>query len=396
MRERAGTVNTRGNAARSTASDAAPATADVTRDRDGAMIVRLAGDWRLGGTLPAVEPVVEQLRGTWPSTVRFDASALGAWDTGLLTFLDRLETTCGEREVPVERGTLPDGVTRLLELAHAVPSRTGLDGEKKRAGLLERTGVAATALLEGGRAIVTFTGQLAQALGRLVTGRARFRWVDLGVFLQDTGAAALPIVTLISFLVGVILAFVGAVQLKQFGAQIYVADLVGLAMVRQMGALMAAIIMAGRTGAAFAAQLGAMKVNEEIDALTTMGIPPLDFLVLPRFLALVVMMPLLCIYADVLGILGGFVVGTSILGISFSQYWNQTVNAIDLMDCLPGLIMSVFFGGLVALFGCLRGMQCAGSSSAVGDAATSAVVSGIVSIILADAVFTVLFDILGI
>lgn len=389
-------MNIRGNAARGAASDAAAAAADVTRDRDGAMIVRIAGDWRLGGTLPAVDPVVEQLRGTRPTVLRFDASALGAWDTGLLTFLDRLETASAEREIPVERGTLPEGVTRLLELAHAVPSRTGLDGAKKRAGILERTGVAATALLAGGREIVTFTGQLAQALGRLFTGRARFRWVDLGVFLQDTGAAALPIVTLISFLVGVILAFVGAVQLKQFGAQIYVADLVGLAMVRQMGALMAAIIMAGRTGAAFAAQLGAMKVNEEIDALTTMGIPPLDFLVLPRFLALVLMMPLLCIYADVLGILGGFVVGTSILGISFSQFWNQTVNAIDLMDCLPGLIMSVFFGALVATFGCLRGMQCAGSSSAVGDAATSAVVSGIVSIIIADAIFTVLFDILGI
>jgi phospholipid/cholesterol/gamma-HCH transport system permease protein len=233
-------------------------------------------------------------------------------------------------------------------------------------------------------------------VGRLVTGRARFRGVDLAIFLQDTGAAALPIVTLISFLVGVILAFVGAVQLKQFGAQIYVADLVGLAMVRQMGALMAAIIMAGRTGAAFAAQLGAMKVNEEIDALTTMGIPALDFLVLPRFLAMVLMMPLLCIYADVLGIVGGFVIGTTTLGISFSQYWNQTVNAIDLMDCVPGLVMSVFFGALVATFGCLRGMQCEGSSSAVGDAATSAVVSGIVSIIVADAIFTVLFDILGI
>ena len=389
-------MNTRGNPARGAASAAAPAIAEVTRDRDGAMVVRLAGAWRLGGTLPAVEPVAEQLRGTRPRALRFDASGLAAWDTGLLAFLDRLEAASAEREIPVERGALPEGVVRLLDLAHAVPSRTGLDGARKRAGLFARTGERTLELVAGGREILAFVGQLTLALGRLATGRARFRAVDLAVFLQDTGAAALPIVTLISFLVGVILAFVGAVQLKQFGAQIYVADLVGLAMVRQMGALMAAIIMAGRTGAAFAAQLGAMKVNEEIDALTTMGIPPLDFLVLPRFLALVLMMPLLCIYADVLGILGGFVVGTSILGISFSQFWNQTVNAIGLMDCLPGLIMSVFFGALVATFGCLRGMQCAGSSSAVGDAATSAVVSGIVSIIVADAIFTVLFDILGI
>jgi phospholipid/cholesterol/gamma-HCH transport system permease protein len=388
-------VNIRANPARDASSDAAPATAEVTRDRDGAMIVRLAGAWRLGGKTPPVEPVEDQLRGTKPNALRFDATGLGAWDTSLLAFLDRLETTAGERDVPLERESLPAGVTRLLDLAHAVPSRTD-PTDKKRQAVLARIGTRTAELLAGGREIVTFVGQLAQALGRLVTGRARFRAVDLGIFLQDTGAAALPIVTLISFLVGVILAFVGAVQLKQFGAQIYVADLVGLAMVRQMGALMAAIIMAGRTGAAFAAQLGAMKVNEEIDALTTMGIPPLDFLVLPRFLALVLMMPLLCIYADVLGILGGFVIGTVNLGISFSQYWNQTMNAITLKDCLPGLIMSVFFGALVATFGCLRGMQCAGSSSAVGDAATSAVVSGIVSIIVADAIFTVLFDILGI
>ncbi|MBM4243272.1 MAG: ABC transporter permease [Deltaproteobacteria bacterium] len=360
------------------------------------MVVRLAGAWCLGGGLPAVEPVAEQLRGTRPRALRFDASGLATWDTGLLAFLDRLEAASAEREIPVERDALPEGVVRLLDLAHAVPSRTGLEGTKVRVGLLARAGERTLALLAGGRAVVTFVGQLAMAMGRLVTGRARFRSVDLAVFLQDTGAAALPIVTLISFLVGVILAFVGAVQLNQFGAEIYVADLVGLAMVRQMGALMAAIIMAGRTGAAFAAQLGAMKVNEEIDALTTMGIPPLDFLVLPRFLALCLMMPLLCIYADVLGIVGGFVVGTSMLDISFSQYWNQTVNAIGLLDCLPGLIMSVFFGALVATFGCLRGMQCAGSSSAVGDAATSAVVSGIVSIIVADAIFTVLFDVLGI
>lgn len=389
-------MDTREHPPRGAAGGAAPATADVTRDRDGTMVVRLAGAWRLGGALPPVEPVVEQLRGTRPRALRFDASGLGTWDTGLLTFLDRVETASAEREVPVERGALPDGVVRLLDLAHAVPSRTGLDGTKKHPGFLERIGDTTLDLLAGGREILAFVGQLALALGRLATGRARFRSVDLVVFLQDTGAAALPIVTLISFLVGVILAFVGAVQLKQFGAQIYVADLVGLAMVRQMGALMAAIIMAGRTGAAFAAQLGAMKVNEEIDALTTMGIQPLDFLVLPRFLALVLMMPLLCIYANVLGILGGFVVATTILGISFSQFWNQTVNAIDLMDCVPGLVMSVFFGALVATFGCLRGMQCAGSSSAVGDAATSAVVSGIVSIIIADAIFTVLFDVLGI
>ena len=211
-------MKTKANPARDAASDAAPATADVARDRDGAMIVRIAGAWRLGGTLPAVEPIAEQLRGTRPAALRFDAGALAAWDTGLLTFLDRLETEATEREIPVDRGALPEGVTRLLDLAHAVPSRTGLDGKKKRAGFLARAGVRTTELLAGGREVVTFVGQLTQAVGRLVTGRARFRGVDVAVFMQEAGAEALPIVTLISFLVGTILAFVGAVQLEQFGA----------------------------------------------------------------------------------------------------------------------------------------------------------------------------------
>lgn len=379
-----------------TVEGASPSAAEVVRQHDGAVLVRLSGAWRLTAALPSSKPLEDALRGTRPSALRFDASTLETWDTGLLTYLDRVTAVCAEREIPVEHDGLPPGVVRLLELAHAVPSRTGADGSEKRAGFLARAGLEAIAVRKAGGEIIAFVGLLTIALGRMFRGKARFRSADLALFMQDCGAAALPIVTLISFLVGVILAFVGAVQLEQFGAQIYVADLVGLAMVRQMGALMAAIIMAGRTGAAFAAQLGSMKVNEEIDALTTMGIPPLEFLVLPRFLALVLMMPLLCIYADVLGILGGFVVGTTMLGLSLSQYWNQTVNALTLLDCVPGLIMSVFFGGLVALFGCLRGMQCAGSSSAVGDAATSAVVSGIVSIIVADAIFTVLFDILGI
>jgi phospholipid/cholesterol/gamma-HCH transport system permease protein len=390
-------TNTRTARPRAAAADAQEQpTADVVRTKDGALVVRLAGPWRLGTALPSSQPIVDALRGTRPPALGFDAARLAAWDSGLLIFLDGLATVCGERDIPVDRSGLPEGVNRLLDLAHAVPSRTGVGGETKSVGLFARAGLTSLAARDSAVAILTFVGEIAIALGRLLRGRARFRAVDLALFVQECGASALPIVTLISFLVGVILAFVGAVQLGQFGAQIYVADLVGLAMVRQMGALMAAIIMAGRTGAAFAAQLGSMKVNEEIDALTTMGIPALDFLVLPRFLAMCLMMPLLCLYANLLGILGGMTVSATALGISLPQYWHETLGAITLKDCLPGLIMSFFFGALVALFGCLRGMQCAGSSSAVGDAATSAVVSGIVSIIVADAIFTVLFNVVGI
>lgn len=241
-----------------------------------------------------------------------------------------------------------------------------------------------------------FIGQAIQSFGRLAAGRARFRLSDLTEIIFDCGAAALPIITLISFLVGLILAFVGAVQLQQFGAQIYVADLVGIAMAREMGALMTAIIMSGRTGAAFAAQLGTMQVNEEIDALTTFGLSSMDFLVLPRMIALILMMPLLCIYADLMGIVGGAVVGVAMLKLSVTQYINETIKGVALLDFGVGIFKSSVFGVLVAISGCMRGIQCGRSASAVGLAATSAMVTAIVFIIVTDGIFSVLTNALGI
>ena len=229
---------------------------------------------------------------------------------------------------------------------------------------------------------------------RLLTGQARFQRSELLLVVQEAGAQALPIVSLITFLVGVILAYVGAVQLRAFGAQAYVADLVSVAMTREMGAMMTAVVMAGRTGAAFAAQLGTMRVNEEIDALTTFGIPPMEFLVLPRMIALAVMMPLLCLYADLLGMLGGAAVGVGLLHLGGLEYYQRSLGAITLDDFAAGLIKASVFGVLVAIAGCLRGMQSGRTSAAVGAAATSAVVTGIVLIIVSDAVMTVLFDLL--
>ncbi len=207
---------------------------------------------------------------------------------------------------------------------------------------------------------------------------------------------AFPIVSLISFLVGLILAFVGAVQLQMFGAQIYVASLVGIGMVRVLAAIMTGIIVSGRTGAAFAAELGTMQVNEEIDALQTMGISPMEFLVLPRMLALMLMMPLLCLYADLMGVLGGLVVGVSMLDINVHEYINMTRESVSLTKLWVGLFHSAVFGVLIALAGCLRGMQCGRSASAVGAATTSAVVTSIVSIIVATAIITISCQVLGI
>jgi phospholipid/cholesterol/gamma-HCH transport system permease protein len=232
------------------------------------------------------------------------------------------------------------------------------------------------------------------ALGALARGRARFRMSDLLVVIQDCGPRALGIVSLISFLIGLILAFVGAVQLQQFGASIYVANLVAIAMTREIAGIMTAIVMAGRTGAAFAAQLGTMNTNQEIDALSTMGISPMEFLVLPRMLALILMMPLLTIYADLVGILGGAVVGMGMLGLGSVEYFEQTRGAVSLASFFIGVSKSVVFGILVALVGCLRGMQSGRSAAAVGLAATSAVVTSIVLIIVIDGIFAVVLNVL--
>ena len=207
---------------------------------------------------------------------------------------------------------------------------------------------------------------------------------------------ALPIVSLISLLTGLIMAYQAAVQLRQFGADIFVADLVGLAVVREMGPMMAAVVLAGRTGAAFAAQIGNMKAGEEIDALETLGIAPVEFLVLPRMVALTLMMPLLALYANCLGVLGGMIVSASVLDIPPSAYWIETQSIIDLSDVSSGLVKSVVFGVIVAAAGCLRGMQCERSAAGVGRAATSAVVTGILLIITADAIFAVLYNVLGV
>jgi phospholipid/cholesterol/gamma-HCH transport system permease protein len=283
-----------------------------------------------------------------------------------------------------------------MDLATAVPKREDVKQSVSRAGFFARVGSEATDFAKSAGDLVTFTGAAFEAFVRMVTGRARFRASDLWLFLQEAGAQAVPIVSLISFLVGLILAFVGVLQLSMFGAEVYVADLVGIAMVREMGAIMTGIIMAGRTGAAYAAQLGTMQVNEEIDALETLAVPPMEFLVLPRMVALAVMMPFLVLYANLMGILGGALVAVGMYDINILVYLNRTKAAIGLNDLFIGLFMGAVFGVLVALSGCLRGLQCGRSASAVGEAATSAVVTGIVAIIIATALITVLCSILGI
>jgi len=376
---------------------AAPGEMNFSRPIDDTLLVRLAGDWTIAEGIPSVEEVQKQADSGPPvQRIAFDTQDLGRWDSGLITFLIKLFKQSSQSQIDINREGLPEGVRRLLDLAAAVPEKKDAHKEAVREPFLVQVGKSSMDIARQAGALVTFLGESTIALGRFFVGKAKFRRSDLWLTIQQCGVDALPIVTLISFLVGLILAFVGAVQLAMFGAQIFIANLVGIAMAREMAAIMTGIIMAGRTGAAFAAQIGTMQVNEEVDALITMGVSPMEFLVLPRMIALIVMMPLLCLYANLVGILGGFVVGTGMFDISFTQYMEQTRLALNLTHFGLGIFKSAIFGVLVAIAGCLRGMECGRSASAVGDAATSAVVTSIVLIVVTDGLFAVITNIIGI
>jgi phospholipid/cholesterol/gamma-HCH transport system permease protein len=364
---------------------------------EGSLLIQLKGDWKMENQLPSVKEVEKQLTAeAHVERVGFDTSGLTAWDSGLLTFVIKIRDLSTEKKIQFNGEGLPEGARRLLRLASAVPERKGARKELKKEFILSLMGGKAIDFFRSASEMIAFIGEATIAFAKFLIGKATFRRSDLFLLLQECGAQALPVVSLISILLGLILGFVGAIQLKMFGAQLFVADVVAIGMVRVMGAVMAGIIMAGRTGAAFAAQLGTMEVNEEIDALKTLGISPMEFLVLPRMIALVIMMPLLCVYADLMGILGGLIVGVGMLNLGLIEYLNRTQEALSLTTFGIGIFHSAVFGVLVALSGCLRGMQCGRSASAVGYAATSAVVTGIVAIIVATAIITFVCQVLGI
>ncbi|NVN90082.1 MAG: ABC transporter permease [Desulfuromonadales bacterium] len=364
---------------------------------DGSFLIILAGDWKLGNQLPSLQTVTGELSASDGSQkVTFGTHELGDWDSGLIIFLLAVISLCAQQKIDLDRQGLPAGVNRLLTLATAVPEQQGTQRNVSPSPLLARIGLAAIDFWQSQLEFLAFIGEASASFGRLCTGRAQFRRADVWIILQECSSKALPIVSLISLLVGLILAFVGAIQLKPFGAQIYVANLVGIATVRTMGAVMTGVIIAGRTGAAFAATIGTMRVNEEIDALKTTGISPMDYLVLPRMLVLALMMPLLCLYADLMGILGGLLVGVFGLDLGAREYYQQTLKSVSLTNVWIGLVSAFVYGVLVALSGCMRGMQCGRSASAVGDATTSSVVTAIVCIVVATAIITIICNILRI
>jgi phospholipid/cholesterol/gamma-HCH transport system permease protein len=359
------------------------------------VVLELCGDWLRDGATPEIQG---DSGDQTPS--RYVTDKLGVFDSTLPAFiLSQLRavvnpTLATAQPKPSLEG-LPPNLLGLMELALAVPEQIDATQKPDASSELTKLGKLSIEVWASILAVAEFTGQSVLAFGRFVTGGARFRSRDFWMIVQECGAQALPIVSLISFLIGLIMAFVGNVQLASFGASLYVADLVGIAMVREMGVVMTAIIMSGRTGAAFAAHLGSMKANEEIDALRTFGFDPFDFLVLPRLLALVLMMPLLTLYANCVGILGGMLVGAAV-GIPPVLFWNETLTAVTLTTSLLGVLKSVFFGAVIAISGCLQGMHAGNSSAAVGQATTRAVVTSITAIIVLDSAFAAIFTVLDI
>lgn len=351
------------------------------------------GAWLLGVAKPDLDSVWRS-QGARPAQLQVEV-AVSAWDSSLLALLRRLQRLAAAEDIELQWQGLPDGAARMLQMA-ATPS-TQVQGKPVIAyGPVARLGLHVMAVLASSGQACTFVGEVVLALGRQLHGRGRMRASDFWLALQQCGPGALPIVALIATLVGLILAFVGAAQLEAFGAQLYIANMVAIGMTREMGALMTAVIMAGRTGAAYAAELGSMQANEEIDALKTFGFPPLEFLVLPRVLALLVSMPLLCVFADALGILGGFIIGSGLFDISAALYLTQSMDMLNLTDFFVGIFKSLVFAVLIGLIGCYYGLVSGRNAQAVGQATTGAVVSILVALVVCDALITLICTRLGI
>ncbi|ACE83459.1 MlaE family ABC transporter permease [Cellvibrio japonicus] len=354
-------------------------------------ILCLYGNWQLGSAPDGATLCASLMAASGTTqTLQLNTDQLGTWDSSLAIALLQLARWCDTHQITLDIRAVPEGLQQLLRLATAIPPHQPSQSNDRHPWHQSLQDA-----WQGTRTTLIFIGDTSLALSQWVRGQAKTRRSDIAFFIEQAGPRALAIVTLIALLVGMILAYLGSVQLRQLGAQVYVADLVALGMVREMGALMTAVIMAGRTGAAYAAQLGTMQVNEEIDALKTMGISSIEFLVLPRLLALVLVMPLLCIYANVIGMVGGALVATS-MDVNFIQYILQTQGAVGWVDISTGLVKSVFFGVLIAIAGCQAGIHCGRNSDAVGMAATNAVVRAIVYLVVADAAFNILYDKLGI
>lgn len=352
------------------------------------------GEWVLQTPLKNKESYLENLSKS--KNIVLNAENISLWDSSFIAFALDIMLRCKAAGISCRLINFPNGAEKLLTLATTIPETKTHQSEEQPDSIAYAVGLKTLNCYASIKRSFSFIRECSLAFSRLINNKAVMQKQDFLTSLQEAGVSALPIVSLISFMVGLILAFVGAIQLKMFGAQIFVAALVAIAMSRVMGAIMTGILMAGRTGASYAAVLGAMQANEEIDAFETLGVSPYDFLVLPRLLAMFLMMPLLTVYADLMSILGGAFVGVFMLDLTPVEYFNMTLKSLSVKNIVIGLIHSTVFGVIVALSGCYFGMKSGRNASAVGNATTASVVYSIVWIIVATAVITYICSVMGV
>lgn len=361
---------------------------------DGALEFKLVGRLDSNTTGGIWRRATAALSGAKATNAIVDATGIEYCDgagIALLVQLGRLQSKAGGSLQIV--GLRPEFANLLNDGAHGFPAEA--TSERSHAGLAEEIGEATVEVWRDIQILVSFVGELGVGLAHAAIHPRSVRWRDALRVAEAVGVNALPIVALVSFLMGLIMAFQAAIPLRQFGAQLYIANLIALSILRELGPLMTAIILAGRSGSAFAAELGTMKVREEIDALKTMGLDPVRFLIVTRVVAAVCMTPLLTIFADLVGLMGGSVVMLS-LGFPLITYFHQVQYAVTYGSLVGGLVKSLVFGILVAGIGCLRGLQTKSGAASVGESTTSAVVSGIILIAIADGIFSVVYYYLGV
>ena len=377
------------------AAEASLNSLDARRSSDGGTLTLImTGRWdsdTTGKWWQRGQQILEQGK---PSRLVIDASGVSYCDGAGVAFLIDLQQLQIRIGGDAAIQGLPEEVRRLLDIYGHISIERSPGRRREPLSIIEQVGKAAVELWWDLQALLTFIGELALTLLRAARHPRLVRWHDALLVAEQSGVDALPIIALIGVLLGLILAFQSAIPMRRFGADIFVADLLGIAMLREMGPLITAIILAGRSGSAFAAELGTMKVREEIDALRTMGLEPVRFLVLPRVIAAVAMIPVLTVFANLFGLMGGAIVMRS-LGYPLVTYVNQVLSAVTVGDLMGGLLKSFVYGIVVAAVGCLRGLETKTGASAVGQSTTSAVVSGIVLIAIVDGLFAVVFYALG-
>jgi len=371
------------------ASDKPRCSYDIVKKTDGEWLIALSGPLNVKTAADILNSLTAELKDKSFASVIFDLKAVSDMDDYGALVLYELKNGISRPETDFQIRNAPDILqTRLDQMASGKSGK--IPPSPSVSAFISQTGDAAIETFKSIRDFITFIGAIAIAVVRIFKKPKSLRKGDILIHMKTTGVDALPVVGLISFLIGLIMAFMSSLQLKQFGANIYVASLVALSMVSELGPIMTAIIVSGRSGSAYAAEISTMKISEEIDALITMGFDPVLFLAIPRMIASIFVVPLLTMFANLFAIAGGLLIGVAMLDLSAGTYINQTLHSLNLFELVWGLSKSLVFAILISGVGCLRGFQAKGGASAVGHAATSAVVTSIFLIVLFDSIFAVI------